>query len=92
MGKLLIFIAAFKAGLYGLLGVAIFGVVISIYYYFGWIKAAFFSTWKAEGAPDTRPARTEVSLTARLTLASLALASIILGFYQGPFGDWLMLR
>jgi NADH-quinone oxidoreductase subunit N len=92
MGKLLIFIAAFKAGLYGLLGVAIFGVVISIYYYFGWIKAAFFSTWKAEGAPDTRPARTKVSLTARLTLASLALASIILGFYQGPFGDWLMLR
>ena len=92
MGKLLIFIAAFKAGLYGLLGVAIFGVVISIYYYFGWIKAAFFSTWKAEGAPDPRPARTAVSLTARLTLVTLALASILLGFYQGPFGDWLMLR
>lgn len=92
MGKLLIFIAAFKAGLYGLLGVAIFGVVISIYYYFGWIKAAFFSTWRADGVPDTRPAKTEVSLPARLTLATLALASILLGFYQGPFGDWLMLR
>ena len=41
MGKLLIFIFAFKAGLYGLLTAAVVGVVISIYYYFGWIRAAF---------------------------------------------------
>src|SRR5206468_10804980 len=38
MGKLLLFVAAFQAHLYGLLAVAIGGVVLSIYYYFGWIK------------------------------------------------------
>lgn len=91
MGKLLIFIAAFKAGLYGLLVVAICGVVISIYYYFGWIKAAFFAPWRTEGSP-AGPPRTPVSLAAGLTLGALALASIVLGFYQGPFGEWLALR
>lgn len=93
MGKLFIFIAAFKAGLYGLLAVAIAGVVISIYYYFGWIKAAYFETWTApllEGETDTRPARTPVSFTAGVTLATLALATIVLGFYQGALGEWLL--
>ena len=93
MGKLFIFIAAFKAGLYGLLAVAIVGVVVSIYYYFGWIKAAYFETWTApllEGETDTRPARTPVSLMAGVTLASLAVATIVLGFYQGALGEWLL--
>ena len=95
MGKIFIFIAAFKAGLYTLLVVAIVGVVISIYYYFGWIKAAYFSTWTApllEGETDSRPARTPVSLTAGVTLAVLAGATIILGFYQGALGEWLLAR
>jgi NADH-quinone oxidoreductase subunit N len=95
MGKLLVFIAAFKAGLYSLLAVAIVGVVISIYYYFGWIKSAYFSTWTApllEGETDTRPARTPVSLTAGVMLATLAAATIVLGFYQGSFGEWLLAR
>ena len=34
IGKLLIFVAGFQAEHYGLLGVAVVGVVISIYYYF----------------------------------------------------------
>lgn len=92
MGKLLIFVAAFKAGLYGLLLVAIVGVVISIYYYFGWIKAAFFESWRApllEGETLDRPARTPVGLAAGITLGTLALASIVFGFYQGPLGAWL---
>ncbi|MBW8781909.1 MAG: NADH-quinone oxidoreductase subunit N [Verrucomicrobia bacterium] len=93
MGKLLIFIAAFKAGLHGLLLVAIVGVVISIYYYFGWIKAAFFETWRApllEGETDPRPVRTPVGVAAGVTLATVALATVVLGFYQGAFGDWLL--
>lgn len=95
MGKLFIFIAAFKAGLYTLLAVAIIGVIISIYYYFGWIKAAYFETWSAplpEGETDIRPARTPVGLMAGVTLASLAAATIILGFYQGSFGEWLLTK
>ncbi len=95
MGKLLIFVAAFKAGLYTLLVVAIIGVVISIYYYFGWIKAAFFETWRApllEGETDPRPVRTPVGLAAGVMLASLAVATVVLGFYQGSLGVWLLNR
>jgi len=45
MGKLFVFIAAFQAGARWLLLIAAAGVAVSIYYYFGWIKAAFFETW-----------------------------------------------
>jgi NADH-quinone oxidoreductase subunit N len=93
MGKLFVFIAAYQAGYLWLLALAAVGVVISIYYYFGWIKAAFFETWTppSDAAP-TRPARTPVGLVAGVTLGALALGSIALGFYQGPFGQWLTLR
>lgn len=95
MGKMVIFLAAFQAGLYGLLAVAILGVIVSIYYYFGWIKAAFFSTWRPplrEGETAPVLPRTEVGVVAGATLATLALASILLGIYQGPLGEWLLLR
>lgn len=93
MGKLLVFLAAFEAGLYPLLAVAIIGVVLSIYYYFGWIKAAFFPQWRPpvfEGDdPVPEPPRQPVGTPARILLATAALASVFLGFYQGPLGAWL---
>ena len=93
MGKFFIFIAAFKAELYGLLAVAIVGVVISIYYYFGWIRAAFFETAvPAEGKTPPAPLHRPIGLVAGLALGTLALGSIVLGFYQGPLGQWLTLR
>jgi NADH-quinone oxidoreductase subunit N len=87
MGKLFVFVAAFRAGHYGLLVVAIVGVVVSIYYYFGWIRAAFFTD--EPGASETQPgAATTCStdIVLRIALALLAAGSIILGFYQGPLG------
>jgi NADH-quinone oxidoreductase subunit N len=93
MGKLFVFIAVFQAGHGTTLAIAIVGVVISIYYYFGWIKAAFFETWTAPA--DTalaRPARTPVGFVAGVALGTLALGSIVLGFYQGPLGQWLTMR
>ncbi len=88
IGKLLLFYAAFQAELYALLAVAIVGVVISIYYYFGWIKEATFRTWKLpllEGEEPEEPREwPEVSKTARLTLGGLALLALLLGLYQGP--------
>src|SRR5690606_38797480 len=96
MGKLFVFIAAFRAELYGLLAVAIIGVIISIYYYFGWIKAAFFPVWRApvpEGqAAPASPPRRPVALMVGIVMSTAALASVVLGFYQGPIGHWLSLR
>lgn len=93
MGKLFVFIAAFQAGARWLLLIAAAGVVVSIYYYFGWIKAAFFDAWTppAETTAPAKPAGTPVGWVAGLSLSTLALASIVLGFYQGPLGQWLML-
>ena len=92
LGKLLVFIAAFKAGLYGLLVVAVFGVIISIYYYFGWIKAAFFPTTSAPLAEGVQaaPAASCVGVLAGTAMIVLTVASLVLGVYQGPLGQWFL--
>ena len=92
IGKALIFVAAFQAGLYGLLTVAIIGVVISIYYYFGWIKAAFFDTWQLPGQkqPDSPASSVVIAPYARLAMVGLTAATVILGLFQGSFGNWLL--
>ncbi|HWA85653.1 MAG TPA: NADH-quinone oxidoreductase subunit N [Opitutus sp.] len=93
MGKLFVFLAAAHAGLYGLLGIAVVGVVISIYYYFGWIKAAFFETWALPGSPvNPKPERTPIGGATGIVLATLAFCSILFGLYQGPLGAWLLAR
>jgi NADH-quinone oxidoreductase subunit N len=87
MGKLFVFVAAFKAGHFGLLLIAISGVAVSIYYYFGWIRSAFFSD--EPGASDDTPGAASTATTdivLRLALGLLAAGSIILGLYQGPLG------
>ena len=92
VGKLLLFMAAFQAHLYALLVVAIIGVILSIYYYFGWIKAAFFVAWRPpaeQDLPPVRPALTVPTWAGALTLAVLALATILLGFFPQPLTSWL---
>jgi NADH-quinone oxidoreductase subunit N len=95
MGKLLLFVAAFQARLYGLLVVAVVGVVISIYYYFGWIQAAFFQDPlpPAKDGSEDPPARTPVGLVAGVALGLLVVGTVLLGFYQSPaLGELLGLR
>jgi len=92
MGKLLVFIAAFQAGLYWLLAVAIFCVVISIYYYFGWIKAAWFETWRPDGDAPAPASAAQPSWFNTAILASLALVTLALGLFQAPLTSWLMMR
>ena len=92
MGKLLLFLAAFEAHLFGLLVFAVIGVVISIYYYFGWIKAAYFPTWRQEGTAEAPPATvgTAPNFLGVAVLTTLALATILIGFFQTPLTSWLM--
>ncbi len=101
MGKLLIFIATFQAAqvnpsLYWVLAFAVVGVVISIYYYFGWIKAAYFEIWRPPSETGAQPA-TPVpaggpSTLGVLVLGGLALVTVVLGFFQGPLTGWLGLQ
>jgi NADH-quinone oxidoreductase subunit N len=75
--------------------VAVSGVVISIYYYFGWIKAAFFPSgrpWPAAGGEEAAPVVARVGLAAGTAMVVLAFASVVLGFYQGPVGEWILSR
>lgn len=91
IGKALIFVAAFKAGLFVLLGIAVAGVILSIYYYFGWIKIAWFEFPRVtapEPATAVASAPPAISLRGRAVLASLALASVLLGVFQGPLSQW----
>lgn len=91
IGKLLIFIAAYQAGLYGLLAVAIVGVILSIYYYFGWIKLTMFRFTRI--VPDDVSVRElevrPLALAERVMLVGLAVATIVFGFFQGPLSHWI---
>ncbi|MGZ0654370.1 NADH-quinone oxidoreductase subunit N [Coraliomargarita sp. W4R72] len=76
IGKLFLFVAAFQAGLYGLLAVSVIGVVISIYYYFGWIRECYFSSASSEVVNDTPCGATPSD---RLLLGALTVASVVVG-------------
>ena len=95
IGKFMIFVAAVQAELYMLLAVGIVGVVVSIYYYFGVIKNAFFQVWRFEDEDEGQPAVKAkqpgelLSFLGRLTILIAVVGTILLGFYQGPLGSWL---
>jgi NADH-quinone oxidoreductase subunit N len=79
IGKLFIFIAAFQAGLYGLLGISVLGVVISIYYYFGWVREVYFSN-PAEGVAEGVQS---LCICDRVVLGTLVVATVVVGIYPG---------
>jgi len=89
MAKLFVFVAVFRAGHYGLLAVAAAGVALSIYYYFGWIRAAYFSDEAAISPKTAERARAGAGLTLGIALVALTLGSIVLGIYQGALGTWM---
>lgn len=80
VAKLLIFYAAFQAGLYFLLGLAIFGVVLSIYYYFGWLRASLVKgLFLDTPCPEPRAP----ALGAKIILYGVSGLTLLLGLYQG---------
>ncbi len=87
IGKFLIFVAAYQAKLYGLLAIAVIGVVISIYYYFGWIMEVVYrhNKYPVDKTDDelAKPEWAYVGIAPRLILGCLASITVILGIYQG---------
>jgi NADH-quinone oxidoreductase subunit N len=79
IGKLFIFIAAYQAGLYGLLGISVLGVVISIYYYFGWVRVAYFSSPTEGDVEAAQP----LCLCHRIVLGTLVVATVLVGIFPG---------
>ena len=76
IGKLFLFVAAFQAGLYGLLGISVLGVVISIYYYFAWIRECYFSAPSSAVVEDAFGGTT---LGDRILLGALIVATVVIG-------------
>ena len=85
IAKFLLFIVAFQASLWSLLGIAILGVIISIYYYFGWIREAFFKPSHGYYSPDDKNWMPVSSLFKAFWI-SIVVFLLLLGLYQG---DWL---
>lgn len=83
IAKVLIFYGALQAHLYVLLGLAVFGVVCSIYYYFGWLRA---SVTKSLFPDDNRGLPRAPAAGARVILYTVSALTVILGLYQGFFG------
>ncbi len=80
IAKLLIFYAAFQAGLYVLLGLAIFGVILSIYYYFGWMRASVMKgLFLDQECPEVRIPGSG----AKVILYTVSALTVVLGLYQG---------
>jgi NADH-quinone oxidoreductase subunit N len=84
-GKFLLFKAALEAGpgYYWLVGVAIVGVVISIYYYFGVIRAIY---WEKEAA-DLSPI--PVSWPLKASLGACIVGMLWLGIYPATLMQWV---
>jgi len=90
IGKLLLMSVAFETELYLSLGAMIIGVVISIYYYFGWIREICFHPRPVfEDDEPKHDSWTSVDKLGLLkpVLIALVISSVVLGIWQGPFGD-----
>lgn len=90
IGKLLLFSVAFETKLYFSLTAMVIGVVISIYYYFGWLREICFHPRPV--FEDDEPSHdswlgSENSGLIKTVILSLVVASIVLGIWQGSIGD-----
>jgi NADH-quinone oxidoreductase subunit N len=81
IGKLYIFVAAIKEGLYTLIAVGLVNVVISLYYYLIVVKKMYINE-----PIDPTPLRVPASMQAVLYLG--LVGTLALGIYPQPVIDW----
>ena len=90
IAKLLLITVAFEAKLYLSLAAMVIGVVISIYYYFGWIREVVFNPRPSfsddEPVHDPWTKLSGVGLL-KIVLIVLAVVSIVFGLWQGQIGN-----
>ena len=90
IGKLLLFSVAFETKLYFSLTAMVIGVVISIYYYFGWLREVCFHPRPIFEDDEPRYDSwlgSENNGLIKTVILSLVFASIVLGIWQGSIGD-----
>ena len=88
IAKLMLFNVAFQTKLYFSLTAMVIGVVISIYYYFGWIRAICFEPrprFDDEDVPQDPWIKLDQPGLLKLALLLLAFTSLVFGIWQGPF-------
>jgi len=73
-----------------LLIAGIIGVVVSIYYYFGVIKNAFFEPFRFSDDEEEEASEPGALLTClgRIAILVAVVGSVALGLFQGPLGAW----
>jgi NADH-quinone oxidoreductase subunit N len=90
VAKLMLFNVAFEAKLYTSLVAMVIGVVISIYYYFGWIREICFEP-KPHFDDDNETIDPWTKMhqlgLLKLLIITFAVVSFVFGIWQGPFGD-----
>ena len=93
VAKLLLISVAYEAKLYFSLAAMVIGVVISIFYYFGWIREITFKPNPSfsdgesdEVVQDPWSVVPPMGIF-KFCMIALAVSSIVLGIWQGPLGD-----
>ena len=84
-GKLLLFLAAFEAGLYALMVCTLIGVFMGVYYYLAWVREAVFAPREPQTSAVPTSCREDLnpSRGQRWAWGSLAAGTIVIGLYQG---------
>ena len=90
IAKLLLFMAVYKAGLYGLLAVAVFGVVVSIFYYFAWIRSMVsIPDLELTSSGESESAIICLSRMQRAFLIGTIALVLIVGLYPGLLSHFI---
>jgi NADH-quinone oxidoreductase subunit N len=91
VAKLLLISIAYEAQLYFSLAAMVIGVVISIFYYFGWMREITFHPKPSFSDEEEEKEDPWLNVPRmglfKFCLLALAVSSIVLGIWQGPFGD-----
>ncbi|MDH4327254.1 MAG: NADH-quinone oxidoreductase subunit N [Nitrospira sp.] len=83
IGKLYIFVAAIKEGLYTLIAVGLINVVISMYYYLIVVKKMYINE-------PANPSPVTISGPMRAVVYVGLAGTLVIGIYPQPFIDWVV--